>query len=522
MAELDYYHVSISAKKVQKFIFQFPTLKCMLGANAALGEFFYVDLPALKKKTDSQIVPLDKSKDQVMINPSDISEDNPNLLFKKGILCSAGGHFEALFKNKEDAVNFIIESLNLIKKKLPNLKLSYDIKKLLKNQSYKKFKDSASLFEEEPELQSRIIENSMNDMFLDNPFFELSADGLTANLNDNDLNIEKILENHGNRFYNQKSDNFLSFLYNKLFENNEISKQNLSYSFEGIKKKSTTKKKNLLAITAIDGNEMGNLFRKIEEPLKNKNSAIEAFIEIEKFWYSKRSGMRRALIETLTKNAEFYNLPYQILMLGGDDLLIVSTPEFAFNFLEIFQKNYKLKCEKSSFCAGIAFTKYNYPFIHGHALAESLLSSAKTKIRKMEKNDQFAVDWHILYSTMPEDIEDIRRRDYMMHYKQDTRDTIELLSMRPYMITDAVNMYKKATEMNNDFKNENKKLGRNKIKSYRTSLKKGLKHTEYIYDQLFKNHYEFLKPAAGQFINNVLVRTCNALDYIELLDVLPH
>lgn len=520
MSERDYYHVSISVKKVQRFIFQFPTLKCMLGANAALGEFFYSDLFNLKVKCDKEISSSNVAKTQVFTNNSDISEDNPNLLFKKGILCSAGGHFEALFKNQDNAVEFITQSINLAKEKLPNLKISYDIKKLLKKQEYKKFKLSASLLETDPDILSKILNDTKNELFLDNPFFELSADGFSSNIIDKDLDVEKLLEAQGNRFYILKSKNYLSFLYKKLFENNDIKIQDFSFNFEGIKKKSTTQKKNLLAIIAIDGNDMGKLFREKENSLNNK-PALDAFLEIEQFWYSKRSGMRRALLKTLSENQEFCNLPYQIMMLGGDDLLIVSTPEFAFNFLDKFHNNYKNLCKDSSFCAGIAFTKFNYPFIHGHALAESLLSSAKTKIRKLDKKDQFAIDWHILYSTMPEDIEDIRRRDYLMYYKQPSNETLEILSLRPYLISEAIDIHKTAVDLNNDFQTKDKKIGRNKIKSYRTSLKKGLFHADYIYNQLFKNEYPYLKPLPGKVMYNLIVRTCNALDYIELLDVLP-
>ncbi len=585
------YLLKLKTQKVQSFIFKVPKLKSMLGANSLLGEFFADDLPELRKKYGK--VPkffnnLDKNdnyKKEIKSEAFKWEKDDIFENFQNGIIASAGGHFEAVFCDEENAVNFLKEALKKANKKLHGVGISYHLKSIkgAENLLYKDYE------KEDGNDKSEIVKNitldknkiEENFYFIDSPFFYPSTeDGENPGIlnsgktkDEYESIITQKIKKQGDNFYNAITSNkdyktpskdYLAKFYQKLkFDKGFEYYIDDGNELEILKAISLIPNNNMIAVIATDGNGMGNRFKAKRDSLKNgKKNLFEALIEIEKFWFEARNGFRKALESTINNIAKkdffvnYTKLPFVIMMLGGDDLLVVSVPELAFDFVTEFNKNLYESENKITSCSGIAFVKHNYPFSHAHELAESLLDSAK-KLSKMEKfkkdkdnrylrdekgnkilRDDFpqgppAVDWHFQYSSLYDDIEEIRKRDYLLSYSTENGNNkiiqTEILSMRPYFIDldkDDKNrrnylgyLIEKSRDIYNKYsKNDGDAKGRNKYKKLRELIKEGKEATEHYISLFLNKDKELFKYNEIKDGNNKIY-TNNALDIIEMLEL---
>jgi len=570
------YLLKLKTQKVQSFIFKVPKLKSMLGANSLLGEFFSEDLPDLRKNHGGvpKFFKSVKKNENYKWESDDIFEN-----FKNGVIASAGGHFEAVFCDEKDATNFLKEALKKANQKLPGVGISHHLKSIkgAENLLYKDYEKEDKKVDSDTVKNIDDIKIEENFYYIDSPFFYPSEkDGENPELlksKDNSM-ITKHIETQGEAFYNQKSNDYLAKFYAE-FQKDEFYKAFKEGKYKRYEKKDLSTLKhaslipnnNMIAIIATDGNGMGNRFsalrRQLTGDLRNdetqkeefkSKSLFEALIEIEKFWFKARNGFRVALKKSIEDIAgrsdnftKYDTLPFVIMMLGGDDLLVVSVPELAFDFVTEFNKNLSEAKDKITSCSGIAFVKHNYPFSHAHELSESLLDSAK-KLSKMEKfkrgddnkylrdekgnkilREDFpqgppAVDWHFQYSSLYDDIEEIRKRDYLLTYETDPEERTEVLSMRPYfvdldkddknrknylgyLIEKSKDIYDKYSENDGDTK------GRNKYKKLRELIKEGKEASEHYINLFLPNNKNLFKY---ECINNNIYLN-KSLDIIEML-----
>jgi hypothetical protein len=126
--------------------------------------------------------------------------------------------------------------------------------------------------------------------------------------------------------------------------------------------------------------------------------------------------------------------PLQLLMLGGDDLLVVCRADAALLFvttlcrvLAEFQRE-----ERSGFeltlGVGIVFARPTIPIHRFHDVAQRLAASAKRRFRGFSKEAQRSVvDWAVYTASWLDDPEDVRRRDWIRGASADLR----VLSRRP-------------------------------------------------------------------------------------------
>ncbi|MBN2694898.1 hypothetical protein JXR93_09570, partial [bacterium] len=569
------------------FIFRVPKLKSMLGANSLLGEFFAKELPSLMNDGVNLVKKLNTNRKDLMeklnITQSDIDKhfddtdknsfkDDIIANFEKGIICSAGGHFEALFCYEKSARDFLEEALKKANETIPTVSLSHFLVEI-------KDDDKPDSLRSKPNLATNIKPETYQ--LIDSPYFYTSTvDGELPELGDNEDKeslISKTLNKQGVKFYNKNTFDFLSAFHKKHIKkvfHNKNSKNDLIQSFdlEDIKKSSLIPDNNKIAIIAVDGNGMGDRFKEYNKTLKDK-SIFEYFIEVEKFWFEQRQNIRdmvKAGLDYLEieneenknekdeKNKDIYEIfPLIIFMMGGDDLLVISAPELAFPFIEGMsnhldkknksqqsQKNKDKKDDSFSFSAGVAFVKHSFPFVKGHELAESLLSSAKIKSKQNEKNEskKSSIDWHINFSSQIDDISDIREREYFLNYNDGDSEVFEVLTKRPYSISDLGAFMNKAKAIHDSYSKNKDKAGKNKYKALRTNLKQGKKYTEYfsedlIYekkdsektsektDDLCKFSYEKISDLTYEKYDSKngerslkTVYINDALDYIEYLD----
>lgn len=123
-------------------------------------------------------------------------------------------------------------------------------------------------------------------------------------------------------------------------------------------------------------------------------------------------------------------LPLVPLLLGGDDLTVLVDGRFALPFTQAFLEEFEkisaqqptikkitqqaLGAGRLSAGAGVAIVKAHFPFHSAHALAESLLKSAKLAKQKVKQNDKdqpfpcSALDFHILFDAAFSSLDDIR------------------------------------------------------------------------------------------------------------------
>jgi hypothetical protein len=210
-------------------------------------------------------------------------------------------------------------------------------------------------------------------------------------------------------------------------------------------------------------------------------------------------------------------LPLIVFMMGGDDILLLCIPEFAYPFIKYF-----FAAEEGiTFSAGMLFYKHNYPILHAHNITETLLSSAKIKARE---NAELAssIDWHLLFSTKPESIETIRQQDYYISYPNSNNLTFEVLSQKPYRIKEALAIFENAERIVENFsKNgESEKTGRNKYKLIRSSIYKGHSHLEHLIKALNLKDEKWMKYDLINKNGNEIYST-QMLDIIELIDLFP-
>lgn len=522
------YLLQISAKKVQNFIFQSTKFKHILGANAVVGSLFSDEFTKLKKKISAgPSIPWQSIEPNI-----ERKYDLPWVNFSDGIIACSGGHFEALFNDKEHLEHFCKEAAKKARDCAPGLMLDFFMYHINLEDSF----DPSAKYDNE--LDHSLIEelhHILNSSTIDNPFMQLSIDGedpipsLKDKSNNNEISYtQSILELSCEKIKNGTSNDYLTQWVKDL--ESEIQYESCD-DIEELYKLSDTSKSNQVCMIKLDGNATGNLFRKKQLDIGEKKlSNSNALYEMEYFWLQNRESIRKRMnnaIQSAIK--DFQNkygeskfikqkkLPLIVFMMGGDDILLLCIPEFAYPFIKYF-----FAAEEGiTFSAGMLFYKHNYPILHAHNITETLLSSAKIKARE---NAELAssIDWHLLFSTKPESIETIRQQDYYISYPNSNNLTFEVLSQKPYRIKEALAIFENAERIVENFSKtgESEKTGRNKYKLIRSSIYKGHSHLEHLIKALNLKDEKWMKYDLINKNGNEIYST-QMLDIIELIDLFP-
>jgi hypothetical protein len=322
------------------------------------------------------------------------------------------------------------------------------------------------------------------------------------------------------RFYNLDTKDSIASLYRDL----EVSGKNLANSLEDLAKCGSSLKRNMIAFIKIDGNGTGDRFRKVRKDVE-EYKVLEAFISIESFWAENRNRIRKSLLDTLSSEGVTSHkkdtLPYLLLMLGGDDLFLVCIPETAmFIATSLAEK----MGDEYPISAGIAYVKYSYPIALANHLAESCLESAKAGSYR-ESNKPAYIDWHVHFDSVSQDIKDIRRAAYMLHYQDGESEVTELLSARPYSLPETKDLLEAVQNMASKLDSPEEEAANNKIKGYRSILKNGKAEVDYYNEMLLDDEKgKQLMSFFGQHeliyeeLNKERVYLNSSLDKVELLE----
>ncbi len=209
-----------------------------------------------------------------------------------------------------------------------------------------------------------------------------------------------------------------------------------------------------IAVIHADGNGMGvrrKLYAGSSE--SQEGEGLEKFIQREatneEYFHAMRVAVRSAVVEALKKTFRedvlktSYKLPYQLLMLGGDDLLLVTRPEHAFPFIIAYAKALKEypipyrdnETRPISIGAGIAIASHKLPFHRLYELAEQLAGSAKKLYRAQGPDkggetppERSVVDWMVSTGSWLDDVELARKTHDL------SADGKYCISAKPYFI----------------------------------------------------------------------------------------
>lgn len=465
--------VNITFKRIQEFLFAVPRLKAMIGANALLGETIRKDLVDLvvdnknfiniKKCAGIDFNELkassifDNNADALKDKTTDpLDADNPIMLYEKGVITRDGGHFAAAFKDEAAAKEFISKARKKVSKNLPGVQIEARIRHFGGG-------NDATV----------PAENSFGESPVRLPQFQICQDTGSdiANQYKSGASPEytssrvALLEAKADEFKKGESKDIIGLLIRQdklpvISTDTKIAKDLEELAGDS----------GYIAVIHADGNGIGvrrSAYAGSSDTGKEKNfeEYITNEIKNEKFFYGMRTSIRTSVINSLGEIftndvlSKHKAMPYHLLMLGGDDLLLIIQPQYAFAFIIEYSRqlnndkyNGKVPYEKTDDCpfwpisigAGIAIAHHKVPFYHLHHLAEELAGSAKKLYRSQalwerENSDKYyptpdersVVDWTVATTSWVDDIEDTRRL-------YDLNETgTHCITAKPYFVLDA-------------------------------------------------------------------------------------
>ncbi|HIQ20690.1 MAG TPA: hypothetical protein EYH34_05595 [Planctomycetes bacterium] len=507
--------VRLEFQRVQTYLFAVSKLKAMVGANTLLGEVLRGRLIEESRKwgfagharnrttelaepsaddhvRDADNLPalavqcganLPQGVEAAQLNPaadlgclsdplSGRDVDRPVGNYSCGVLARDGGHMNAVFPDKDAAARFLRGAQKLVAEKLPGLVIdcrAYRLEKHADRWVLPKDEHGRPQQVELPDMQ----QGEANGEFpFHLPQFQVcDATGLMPAAHkgrtpDNERewvsqDVQSKRES-ADRFANGNSFDILGVLRDPILNQLGISSEDekraaFATKFEQIAPNG------YLAVIAADGNAIGDTTTQIEEQAdKDKLGFFDREARVERFHHGNRVLVRHALLDAIEKtfgdSARKRPLPFRVLMLGGDDLLLVCDAAFAMPFVIEYNKairrwdeelrKHEAKRPPFTFGAGIAIVKRTFPFHRAHDLAEQLLSSAKRMYRerfapreKGEKREGNApaavstVDWLAITEAWHDELKDVRKRDSIVQYRVDGTVETLVLSGKPYPIS---------------------------------------------------------------------------------------
>ncbi|MFB1490235.1 MULTISPECIES: hypothetical protein [unclassified Thiocapsa] len=422
------FKLTIELKRVQTFIFEVPRLKAMLGANALIGQTMRHELPALLDEQGSRLdwpaeIGLqsgDDPLDHAATDPDD--RDDPAKLYQRGILARDGGHFIVLFDDEPAAKRFLEQAEAVLAERLPGVLYEARIE----------------TFPEPKERQGQ-ARHPHETALLDLPVLQVCqetgqgpASARNKKGNWQGESVRYRLE-WGDRFYKGLTQDIIGLLRPTLYPDRDMGWQepdDLAQLAAG----------GYLALIHADGNGIGKRYKSWRDRAR---STVEVVKEAhgEAFFHSMRVAVRRAVVDALqaTFSGPGGVRPYEILMLGGDDLLLACRADRALDFARAYAEEltrYRLADgQPLTVAIGVAIAQKTYPLHRLHELAEELASSAKRLYRALPDDEESSViDWQVVTQSWFADVAEARRQSERIRYQVNDQSETLLLTGRPYRV----------------------------------------------------------------------------------------
>lgn len=396
--------VELEFKRIQTYLFASPRLRAMLGANAALGSTIRIILSRLARECGAsadpgtlQHMPTADAQDPLqriqpfvrhtILDAEDhvLLADDPQALYRNfGVLVRDGGHFIATFPEEAQARAFIERATARVTEELPGILLEAR----LNGEKYAITATGESLFQHPGFQVSHHLGNK--------PAERRGAKNAFVSAE------EMQMEERGRRFREDPGD-----LIGLLEQARAI-----PCADEPLQSLAEVAGEGYLALIHADGNGMGQRYQAWRAQGSQQGLASEA--HGERFYHSMRVAVRSALTEALAQTFKDAPERYQLLMLGGDDLLLACAASHALPFVcaytEALAKRRLCDQQPLSVGVGVAIARQSFPFHRLHATAEALADSAKQLYRAHPELGS-VVDWHITTNAWMENPLAERRAD---------------------------------------------------------------------------------------------------------------
>jgi hypothetical protein len=485
----------IELKRVQTFLFEVPRMRAMLGANARLGETLRLklatryldarsrylpqdlDVSALQRILDRKVSdPLEKAIENWRRDPAfdgitsirrfrDLLSDAPLESYRKGILARDGGRFNALFsgRNEQDALekvwSFVQEAESLVAEELPGVRIGVRVDKFAKRDGESNSEWSAV----EPKPRDPLGER----LPLDLPVFrrceEIPNEPATTTVPMPDRNTSKLRDHHVSASFRVRYQAGRAFTtpgrnVDSTLDLVSLMRRRLPLDeFDAPQDFEALAAGGYLAVIHADGNGMGDRARGLQKDKTwpDFSSWLASEAEVESLYYQMRVIVRNAVVKSLEATFGSYEpprrsartRPYQLMMLGGDDLLLVCRAEFALKYVVEYARAIREQCKLGSdsfphfkevpltIGAGVVIAQHTLPFYRLNELAEGLSASAKRLYRAFEKEGRHysVVDWMVCTNSWAADPAEDRER-FELIAEADVRLA---LSGKPYRVLTA-------------------------------------------------------------------------------------
>jgi hypothetical protein len=386
--------VHIELQRVQTWLFAVPRLRAMVGANTLLGEVLRVRLPELARKRHSWTL-----AGGVGCYPSAVTEDpiwahdDPASDARDGILARDGGHFEANFASGEH--EFATAAAALLQRELPGLRFRISIDGIEQSAA------GTGLSTALPVLAP----------------CEWTGRGLASVVIQQGTERASVSLDVSRRHEaaRRAEEGKAKDLASLLVATTKLKKAERVSTFQELAGRG------YLALIHADGNGVGS-------------AAGSSDVERATFFHRNRVLLRRALqvtIDAVCKGADA--APLELLMLGGDDVLVISRADTALPFVaKLCEELATLQADDQGFRltlgVGVVFARPTIPIHRLHEVAERLAASAKRRFRGFSNHEHRSVlDWAVYTTAWIDDPEEVRRRDWVRGKGNDAR----VLSQRP-------------------------------------------------------------------------------------------
>lgn len=478
----------LELKRVQTFIFEVPRLKAMLGANALIGQTMRHELPALLANQGSQLdwpkeIALqsgDDPLDRAETDPAD--RDDPVALYRRGILARDGGHFSVLFDDRTAAERFLEDAEAVLAERLPGVLYEARIDDF-----------------PEPQERQRQSRKPNETALLDLPVLQVCEEtgrGPASGKNNKDRwqgELVRHRQEWGDWFYKGLTQDIIGLLRSTLYPDHDR-------GWEEPDDLADLAAGGYLALIHADGNGIGKRYKSWRDQTKSTDEAVKE-AHGEAFFHSMRVAVQRAVVTALQKTFTEPGgvRPYEILMLGGDDLLLACCADraldFARNYAEELTRYTLADGQPLTVAIGVAIAQKTYPLHRLHELAEDLASSAKRLHRTLDENDKTSViDWQVVTQSWFAGVAEARRQSERIRYRVNGQTETLLLTGRPYRVLGdegLEELLKKAEALDAprapdapDGENDDDQTARSPLRALRTACEQGRLMAEMAFGRL--------------------------------------
>jgi CRISPR/Cas system-associated protein Cas10 (large subunit of type III CRISPR-Cas system) len=339
-------------------------------------------------------------------------------------ILQAAGNIKLIFNNKEDLAKVVREFPKFAMLKAYGITISQAVVKFEKL-------DKDVMNELEAKLKE---ERNKNDLPLDMGLNIISLSPATAK-----SAVKEVKKD--------KSGKKKEFIDKSTFQKREASKSKrvsdkmeIERDDEYLDLRKISNTKNKIAVIHADGNGLGRIIQGIGENLakhpENIEEAYKNFSQIldEATTISAKNAYK-------TTKEKYPNLKIRPIVLGGDDLTMITDANSALDFVNEYLKEFE-KNTKNGFkefvnefeiedfkgltvCAGIAFCNEKYPFHYAVNLAEELCSEAKNVTR-----EKSSLMFHNIQSSYFTEFKNFKENELII---QNNKREIEL-SYGPYFV----------------------------------------------------------------------------------------